>query len=81
MLHMFFSSLSRVMRSIHDCIALTKKSNIDLRTKSQVDIVIPGQCSPQVDIVILGQCEENHASTENTMLQLLYYFLIFTIKS
>jgi hypothetical protein len=29
---------------INDFIALTKNNNIDLRTKSEVDIVILGQC-------------------------------------
>ena len=32
-----------LMRSMHDFIALTKNNNIDLRTKSEVDIVILGQ--------------------------------------
>ena len=33
-----------LMRWIHEFIALTKNNNIDLRTKSEVDIVILGQC-------------------------------------
>ena len=50
-------------RSIHDLIALTKNNNIDLRTKSEVNIVFLGQCDKimyghQVDIVILGQCDK-----------------------
>ena len=35
---------SMLMRSIHDFIALTKDNNIDPWTKSEVDIVIIGQC-------------------------------------
>ena len=51
-----------LMRSIHDFIALTKNNNIDLRTKSEVDIVI------------LDQYDKIMIRPENNMLQLLYYF-------
>ena len=60
---------SMLMRSIHDFITLTKNNNIDMRAKSEVDIVI------------IDQCDKIMYRPKTTCYNFFIIFSIFTIKS